>query len=89
MTYTEDTNFTPLLQSYNDVFYDTSLLEKKGDAFKVNLKPDAQPYALAKARKTPNVDQLKKQFDEMEHLGVISAHEEPSTWCHPIVIYCA
>ena len=30
--------------------------------------------------------QLKKQLDEMEHLGIIFAHEEPSTWCHPIVI---
>ena len=88
MTYTEDTNFTLLLQSYNNVFDDTSLPEMKGDAFKVILKPDAQPYAQAKARKIPipYMDQLKKQLDEMEHLGVISAHEEPSTWCHPIVI---
>ena len=88
MIYTEDTNFTPLLQSYNDVFDDTSLPEMKGDAFKINLKPDAQPYAQAKARKIPipYMDQLKKQLDEMERLGVISAHEEPSTWCHPIVI---
>ena len=87
MTYTEDTNFSPLLQSY-DVFDDTSLPEMKGDAFKVNLKPDAQPYAQAKARKIPipYMDQLKKQLDEMEHLGVISTHEEPSAWCHPIVI---
>ena len=30
--------------------------------------------------------QLKKQLDEMETLGVISAHEQPSSWCHPIVI---
>ena len=88
MIYTEDTNFTPLLQSYNDVFDDTSLPEMKGDAFKINLKPDAQPYAEAKARKIPipYMDQLKKQLDEMERLGVISAHEEPSTWCHPILI---
>ena len=88
MIYTEDTNFTPLLQSYNDVFDDTSLPEMKGDPFKINLRPDAQPYAQAKARKIPipYMDQLKKQLDEMERLGVISAHEEPSTWCHPIVI---
>ena len=81
MTYTEDTNVTPLLQSYNDVFDDTSLPEMKDDAFNINLKPDAQPYAQAKARKIPipYMDQLKKQLDEMEHLGVISAHEEPST----------
>ena len=87
MTYTEDTHFTPLLQSYNDVFDDTSLPEMKGDAFKINLKPDAQPYAQAKARTIPlpYMDLLKKQLDEMEHLGIISAHEEPSTWCRPVV----
>ena len=81
MTYTEDTNFTPLLQSYNDVFDDTSLPEMKSDAFKINLKPDAQPHAQAKAWKIPipYMDQLKKQLDEMERLGVIFAHKEPST----------
>lgn len=88
MTYAEDTNFTPLLQSYEDIFDDTSLPKMNGDAFKVHLKPDAQPYAQPKARKTPlpYMDQLKKQLDEMERLGVISSHEEPSPWCHPIVI---
>ena len=88
MTYTEDRNFTPLLQSYNDVFDDTSLPEMKGDALKINLKPDAQPCVQAKARKipVPYMDQLKKQLDEMEHLGVTSPNEEPSTWCHLIVI---
>jgi hypothetical protein len=88
MTYSEDTNFTPLLQSYKDVFDDTSLPEMNGDVFKIHLKPDAQPYAQAKARRIPipYMDQLKKQLDEMERLGVISSHKEPSTWCHPIVI---
>ena len=86
--HTEDRNFTPLLESYNDIFDDTILPEMKGDAFKINLKPDVQPYDQAKARKIPipYMDQLKKQLDEMERLGVISVHEEPSTWCHPIVI---
>ncbi|CAB4042111.1 Hypothetical predicted protein [Paramuricea clavata] len=43
INYTEDRNFTPLLQSYNDIFDDTVLPEMKGDAFKINLKPDVQP----------------------------------------------
>ena len=88
INYTDDTNFTPLLQSYNDISDDTILPEMKDDSFKINLKPDVQPYAQAKARKIPipYMDQLKKQLDEMERLGVISVHEEPSTWCHPMVI---
>ena len=59
-----------------------------GDAFEIHLKPDAPPYAQAKAGKIllPYMDQLKKQLDEMERLGVISSHEEPSSWCHLIVI---
>ena len=57
----------------------------------IHLKPDAPPYAQAKAGKIPlpYMDQLKKQLDEnheMERLGVISSHEEPSSWCHLIVI---
>ena len=65
-------------------FNDISLPEMKGDAFKINLKP----YAQAKACKIPipYMDQLKKQLDEVKHLGVISAYEEPSTSCHPLVI---
>ena len=59
-----------------------------GEPFKINLKPDATPYAQLKARKIPipYLDQLKKQLNEMEQLGVISAYEGPSPWCHPIVI---
>ena len=59
-----------------------------GDAFKIHLKPDAQPYARAKARRIPipYMDQLKKLLDEMKRLGVISSHKKPSTCCHPIVI---
>ena len=87
-TYSEDTNFSPILEAYEDVFNDATLPEMKGDTFKINLKPDTQPYAQLKARRIPipYLQQLKKQLEEMEHLGIISTHEEPSPWCHPIVI---
>ena len=87
-TYSEDTNFSPLLESYEDVFNDNILPEMKGDPFKINLKPDAQPYAQLRARKIPipYLQQLEAQLHEMKRLGVISTHEEPSPWCHPIVI---
>ena len=59
-----------------------------GEPFKINLKPDATPCAQLKVREIPipYLDQLKKQLNEMEQLGVISAYEGPSPWCHPIVI---
>ena len=58
------------------------------EPFKINLKPNATPYAQLKARKIPipYLEQLKKKLQEMEQLGVISPHEEASPWCHPIVI---
>ena len=76
-----------LLQEYKDDD-ETVLPAMSGKPFKINLKPDATPYAQLKARKIPipYLDQLKKQLNEMEQLGVISAYEEPSPWCHPIVI---
>ena len=86
--YSEDSNFSPTLESYEDSFNDANFPEMKGDSFNINLKPDAQPYAQLKAKQipTPYLQQLKKQLEEMERLGIISTHEEPSSWCHPIVI---
>ena len=72
MTYTEDTNFTLLLQSYDDVFDDTSLPEMKGDAFKINLKPDAQPYAQAKARKIPILTWINSRINLMKWSTLVS-----------------
>ena len=69
-------------------FDETALPAMSREPFKINLKPNATPYAQLKARKIPipYLEQLKKKLQEMEQLGVISPHEEPSPWCHPIVI---
>ena len=84
----DETSVSSLLQEYKDVFHETVLPAMSGAPFKINLKPDATPCAQLKARKIPilYLDQLKKQLNEMEQLGVITACEEPSPWCHPIVI---
>ena len=54
----------------------------------INLKPNITTYPQLKARKIPipYMEQLKKQLNDMEQLGVISPHEEPRPWCHPIMI---
>ena len=45
ITNSEDTNFSPISEAYEDVFNDATLPEIKGDSFRINLKPDTQPYA--------------------------------------------
>ena len=84
----DETSVSSLLQEYKNVFDETVLPAMSGQPFKINLKPDVTPCAQLKARKIPipYLNQLKKQLNEMEQLGVISACEEPSPWCHPIVI---
>ena len=76
VNYTEDTNLTPPLQFKNDIFDDTTLLKMKGDAFKINLKLDAQPYAQTKARKIhiTYMNQRKKQLDEMVAKHLVSSN---------------
>ena len=71
----DETSVSSLLQEYKDVFDETVLPVMSGEPFKINLKPDATPCAQLKARKIPipYLDQLKKQLNEMEQLGVISA----------------
>ena len=49
-----------------------------------------EDLTLEKAVRHVQVDEATffqaNQFHDMEKLGVISPHEEPSPWCHPIVI---
>lgn len=84
----DDVNLSSLVHDYKEVFDETVLPAMSGEPFKINLKPNTTPHAQLKARNIPipYMERLKKQLHEMEHLGVISPHEEPSPWCHPIVI---
>ena len=70
-TYSEDTNFSPISEVYEDVSNDPTLPEMKGDSSKIPI---------------PYLQQLNKKFEEMERFRIISTHREPSLWCHPTVI---
>jgi len=54
----------------------------------VNLKPNAQPYALCTPRYIPLALRQKVQMElqHMEALGVISHVKEPTAWCAAIVV---
>lgn len=75
----EDSDFSSILRNYEDIFDETVLPVMSGRSFKITLKPNATPNDK-RARKitVPYLEQLKKQLQEMEQLGVISLHDKPS-----------
>ena len=55
---------------------------------RIHIREDAKPFALTAARKIPFGwrDQVKKQLDDLEAKSIISPVQEPTEWCHPIVV---
>ena len=58
-----------------------------GDYF-IQLKPDAQPYAVYTPRRTPLllVPKVKDEIDRLLSLGVIERDYVPTEWCAPIIV---
>ena len=56
--------------------------------YKIQLKPDAQPFALCTPRNVPLALRPKVQAElkRMENLGVISRVTEPTPWCAAMVV---
>ena len=56
--------------------------------YKINLKPNAQPFALSTPRNIPLPLRPKVQEELvcMENLGVISHVREPTPWCAAMVV---
>ena len=52
------------------------------------LKPDTVPFHLSAARHValPMQDKVRIELNRMENLGVIRKVNEPTDWCHPMVI---
>lgn len=59
-----------------------------GDEYEIVLKPDAKPFALYASRNVPLPlrEEVKKELDKMENMGVISKVEEPTPWCAGMVV---
>ena len=56
--------------------------------YKIQLKPDATPYALSTARNVPIPlrDKVKAELQRMLGLGVISKVDYPTPWCAGMVV---
>ena len=56
--------------------------------YKINLKPNAQPFALSTPRNIPLPlrPKVQEELVRMENLGVISRVREPTPWCAAMVV---
>lgn len=76
---------TSIMEQYPALF--TGLGTLQGD-YKIQLKPDTQPFSLFTARNVPLPlrTKVKDELNRMETLGVIARVEEPTLWCAGMVV---
>ena len=79
-----------LLKEFQDVFNtEENLKTMHGKLMKIHLKEDAVPHAIHVARPVPKAweKDVEKSLDKIIQQGIISPfNDEPSEWCHPMVI---
>ena len=75
-----------ILNEFPEIFQ--GLGNIKGAPIHIEIQEDATPYHLSTPRHValPLLDPLKKELSRMEEMGVIRKVEEPTDWCHPIVL---
>ena len=59
-----------------------------GEPYDIQLKPDAQPYALFTSRNIPLPlrSKVEQELKQMESLGIISKIDKPTPWCAGMVV---
>uniref|UniRef100_A0A0A9W2U6 RNA-directed DNA polymerase n=1 Tax=Lygus hesperus TaxID=30085 RepID=A0A0A9W2U6_LYGHE len=59
-----------------------------GDPYRIKLKSDAVPYAIAAPRRIPLplYEKVRQEIARMEELGIIERVDEATEWCSPIVV---
>ena len=78
---------TPVLETYADVFVDTSVGCLKGYEYDIKLKDNAVPVVNA-ARKIALtlVGDVKNELERMVKLGVLAKVETPTDWVNSMVV---
>ena len=74
------------IQDYPEVF--NGLDDIEGPPINIELKPETTPYRITTPRHIPIplFEAVKEEIKRMEKLGVIKRVEQPTDWCHPIVV---
>ncbi len=75
-----------ILNEFPEIFQ--GLGNIKGAPIHIKIQDNATPYHLSTPRHValPLLDPLQKELSRMEEMGVIRKVEEPTDWCHPIVL---
>ena len=79
-----------LIEEFSDVFNSQEELPVMlGEPMQIHLQENAKPYAVHVARQIPFLvqDEEKKELDDMVARNIIRPlGDEPSQWCHPMVV---
>lgn len=78
-----------LLEEFHDVFdCHQELKTMEGEPMKIHLSDEAQPFSVHTPRSIPYAwrEQVKTEIDDMIQKGIIKKIDEPTEWCHPLVV---
>lgn len=80
-----DNQMTHCCQKFPSLF---SGLGRLKNIYKISLKADAKPYAVATPRRLalPLKEKVKAELESLEQLDVIRPLTQPTDWCAPIVV---
>ena len=75
----------PIVEKYPTLF---RRLGSLGEPYDIQLKPDAQPYALFTSTNIPLPlrSKVEQELKQMESLGIISKVDKPTPWCTGMVV---
>lgn len=83
----EDITTEEIMKAFPMVF-DGKVRPMKGEAFKIKLNDDSQPFSIKTPRRVPFplYDRLKEELDSLEAQEIICKVTSPTPWCAPIVV---
>ena len=75
-----------IINKFPEVFQ--GLGKVKGEPVHIKMKENTTPYCLTAPRHIPipMVKTVEQEITRMEQLGVIKKVDQPTKWCHPIVV---
>ena len=75
-----------IIEEFKEVFEGLGLV--KGRPIHIELDDQVTPFHITAPRKVPIplLEQLKTELERITKMGVIEKVEEPSEWCHPILV---